>query len=204
MADYDFSWPLAYLKHHLSDFMKSFFSMLRLQNWLRMAFPYLEPSLRGLQRRFLRRPEGRLWVFRNILQNKTSATSYKSPFFCSGCWKRIRKHVRHLRKTIHRLHQSRFFKTSRAQIISSLPIRRLKHYLSNFDQIAFFVANDRENEFVSLSRHWNIDSSTSTKSFLDVKKTDNEFSGPFAYLKHHFREFAQIAFLDSQNVEKAF
>jgi hypothetical protein len=28
-----------------------------------------------------------------------------------------------------------------------------------------------------------------------------EFSGPFDYLKHHFCDFVQIAFLDSQKVE---
>jgi hypothetical protein len=37
-----------------------------------------------------------------------------------------------------------------------------------------------------------------------VQKADCDLSGPFAYLKHPFIEFVQIAFLNTQNVEKAF
>jgi hypothetical protein len=33
---------------------------------------------------------------------------------------------------------------------------------------------------------------------------DYEVLGPFAYLKHHFRDFVEIAFFNAQNVENAF
>jgi hypothetical protein len=39
--------------------------------------------------------------------------------------------------------------------------------------------------------------------FLRHNKADYEFSGPFAYLKHQFRQLVQIAFLNAQNAENA-
>jgi hypothetical protein len=40
--------------------------------------------------------------------------------------------------------------------------------------------------------------------FLNVQKADYEFSGPFAYLKHHIRNFVKVAFLDAQGAENDF
>jgi hypothetical protein len=40
--------------------------------------------------------------------------------------------------------------------------------------------------------------------YEDVQKADYEFSGLFAYLKHYFHEYVQIALLDDQEVENKF
>jgi hypothetical protein len=40
--------------------------------------------------------------------------------------------------------------------------------------------------------------------FYDVRKADYDFSGPFAYLKHHICDFVKIAFFNAQNEENAF
>jgi hypothetical protein len=40
--------------------------------------------------------------------------------------------------------------------------------------------------------------------FLRHPETDFEFSGPFAYLTHHSRDFVQIGFLKEQKEENAF
>jgi hypothetical protein len=56
----------------------------------------------------------------------------------------------------------------------------LNHFLSNLSHVAFFDAQDAENEFIwpfDIFKHRFIDF---TK---DVHKADYEFSGPFAYLK---------------------
>jgi hypothetical protein len=37
--------------------------------------------------------------------------------------------------------------------------------------------------------------------FQDVQKADYEFSGPFAYLKHHLNNFVQVAFFLAQVAE---
>jgi hypothetical protein len=37
--------------------------------------------------------------------------------------------------------------------------------------------------------------------FDDVQKADYEFSGPFAYLKHHLSNFVQVAFFNAQDAE---
>jgi hypothetical protein len=53
-----------------------------------------------------------------------------------------------------------------------------------------------------LSKSWNID--ITKVAFLDVQKTDYEFSGPFAFLKRHLSVFIQVAFFDAQNAENEF
>jgi hypothetical protein len=52
-----------------------------------------------------------------------------------------------------------------------------------------------------LSTPWNI--AYHQSRLKDAKKAD-DFSGPFSYMKHHFHDFVQIAFLNDRNVEIAF
>jgi hypothetical protein len=40
--------------------------------------------------------------------------------------------------------------------------------------------------------------------FEDVQKADYEFSGPFAYLKHHSRDFIEAAFFFTLEAENDF
>jgi hypothetical protein len=74
--------------------------------------------------------------------------------------------------------------TSSKSIISMLRLQKISSY--------------------GLTTLWNIASTTTKFVFQDVQKADYNFTKPFAYLKHHFRDFVQIAFLNAQNVEKAF
>jgi hypothetical protein len=40
--------------------------------------------------------------------------------------------------------------------------------------------------------------------FLDVQKTDYEFSGPFAYLKYYLNYFVQVALVKIQNAKNEY
>jgi hypothetical protein len=37
-------------------------------------------------------------------------------------------------------------------------------------------------------------------AFYDVQKENYEVTGPFTYVKHHFRELVEVAFLNAQDV----
>jgi hypothetical protein len=77
----------------------------------------------------------------------------------------------------------------------------LKYHLSDIVQVALFDAQEAQNEFA-----WLFDTLIhrfivfNTVVYEDVYKADYEFAGQFAYLKHHLRDFVQIAFLNVQNV----
>jgi hypothetical protein len=82
-----------------------------------MAFRHLETTLnRLLQNRFLRRPEGRLWILRPIRLHNTSLKRFSpSSFFrCPGTTKWVRMAFRHFETSLHRLQQSRFLRRPEA------------------------------------------------------------------------------------------
>jgi hypothetical protein len=41
-------------------------------------------------------------------------------------------------------------------------------------------------------------------AFYNVQKATYESSGPFAYVKHHFRDFVQVPFLNANDAENEF
>jgi hypothetical protein len=82
-----------------------------------MAFRHLHTSLHRLhQSRFLRRPKGRLWVFRAIRLLKTSLPRIRTNHFfeCPVCWKCVRIAFRHHEASLHRHNQSRILWFSEA------------------------------------------------------------------------------------------
>jgi hypothetical protein len=104
-------------KHHLTDFVQVVFRCPGRTKWVRMASRQFETSLHLLhQSRFLRRPEGRLWVLRHIrLLKTTSANSSKSIFLMP----RMQKVISHGLSTHWNIASSSspkpFLKTSRRQ-----------------------------------------------------------------------------------------
>jgi hypothetical protein len=85
-----------------------------------MAFRHLETTLhRLLQNRFLRRPEGRLWILSPIRLLKHHLSESPKSLFAMPGKKLFRMVYGHLETLLHRIHQRRFFRTSRRQIMSS-------------------------------------------------------------------------------------
>jgi hypothetical protein len=90
-----------------------FFECSECRKYVLMAFRHHETLLhRHHQSRTLRRPDSKFWVIRPILLLKISVKWLHSSCFirCSGCRKWFRMAFWHLEKSLHRLHQSRFFR----------------------------------------------------------------------------------------------
>jgi uncharacterized protein YlaI len=77
-----------------------------------MAFQHIQTSLHRLyQSRFLRWPEGRLWVLRVIRLLKNHLNNRPIRIFqCPRCRKWVRIDFRTFETSFHRLHQSRFLR----------------------------------------------------------------------------------------------
>jgi hypothetical protein len=76
-----------------------------------MTFRHLETPLNRIQqRRFLRRPEGRLYDLRAIRLISLKRLHQRRLFRCSGCRKFLRMDYCHLETSTNPLHQSRFLR----------------------------------------------------------------------------------------------
>jgi hypothetical protein len=131
-----------------------------------MDFGHLQTLYRLLQNRFLRRPEGRLWVLRPIRLLKTSLKRLRpSRFFpCPGSSKWVRMTFQHLETFLHRLHQSRFLRRPEGRLWDLRAIRLLK---------------------TSLPR-------LRPSRLLDAQEAQNEFPWPFDTLKYRFIGFIKV------------
>jgi hypothetical protein len=79
----DKSWVLRDIRLFKKSLHQScFFRCSRYRKWVRMAFRHLDTSLHRIQQsRFLRRPEGWLWVVRVISLRKTNLQLFRQNFF---------------------------------------------------------------------------------------------------------------------------
>jgi hypothetical protein len=84
-----------------------------------MAFRHLETSLHRLQQsRFLRRPEGSLWVLRSIHLLKTSLPRFRPNFFleCPKCRKFVRMAFRQHETSLHWHYHCRILRSSEGRL----------------------------------------------------------------------------------------
>jgi hypothetical protein len=126
----------------------------------RIAHGHIDTSVHRLrQSRFLRRPEGSLWVLRAIRLLKTSLKRLRRSRFIRipGCGKFHLMAFRQLKTLLHRLHQRSFLR----RLEGGLPIVYLKHRIRNFDQIAFLNVQNAEIDFEWPIDTLKIDSTTS-------------------------------------------
>jgi hypothetical protein len=106
----------------------------------------------------------------------------------------------HLETSLHRLHKSSFLTRPQIDYKFSWPFTYLKHHLSDFVKITFSMPRMQKMISYCLLTHWNIASSKSLKSFFKTSWR-HDFSGQFAYLKHHLSDFDLRAFSDAQDAE---
>jgi hypothetical protein len=112
-----------------------------------MAFWHLETSLYRLhQSRFLRRPEGRLWLLRAIRLLKTSLKRHrKNSFFrCPGCRNDFAWPFYTFKHRFIDITKFVFLDVQKADYVFSGPFAYLEHDLSDFVKAAFFDAHDAE------------------------------------------------------------
>jgi uncharacterized C2H2 Zn-finger protein len=172
-----------------------------------MAFRNLVTSIHWLhQRRFFRRPEGRLWVLMAIRLLKSSLSRLRpNRFFeCPECRKCVRMAFRHQENRFIHINKVAFWDLQKTNYENAWPFAHLKRHLSDIIQMAFFMQRMLKMTSYGLSNPWNAASSTSAKSFLGRLEGRLCVLRAILLFKHHLSNLAQVAFYDSQNAETEF
>jgi hypothetical protein len=168
-----------------------------------MAEQHLETSIHRIhQNGFFGRPEGRLCVLRTFRPIKTTFKLFRRGRFFrrSLCRKCVRIALRVLETY---LQQSRFLIRPSGKLWFLRAICTIETSLNRLRPSRFFRCPGSK-KWIRMTFRYLKTSFCRLYQNHYLRRLDDKFSGPFAYLTQLFREFFLIVFFNSKNLENAF